>query len=376
MKIGLYIHIPFCMSKCYYCDFLSFPKADLQIIYTETLIKEIQNYAKKLNKRYTIKSIFIGGGTPTMLSPVLLDKICEAITCNFLIEPSAEWTIEANPGTLTQDTINVIKTYPITRISLGLQSTHNRLLKTIGRWHTFEEWEQSFALLKNHTNCEINSDIMFALPTQTIKEFKNTLQTLAAYPLDHISLYALIIEEGTKFGDLYDKGELSLVQEETDRKMYHYAKDYLKDIGYMQYEISNWSRLGKACKHNILYWERDHYIGLGLGAHSFFENIRYHNEDNLEKYIEKDGNLSFLKLEEEIITSEMAMQEFMFLGLRMTKGISREKFYNTFKRDLFDVYKSQLDKWIKHRILIKNNDNIFLSDYGMDVCNEVFSSFL
>jgi len=376
MKIALYIHIPFCVSKCYYCDFLSYSKSTLQASYTDALIKEIQNHAKKLGKTYSVKSIFIGGGTPTVLPPLLLDRICEAITCYFRLDVGAEWTIESNPGTITKDIISVIKTYPITRISLGLQSTHNRLLKAIGRIHTFAEWEQSFYLLKEHTTCDINSDIMFALPTQTMNEFKDTLKKLTDFSLDHLSLYALIIEEGTKFGDLYNKGELKLVDEVIDREMYHYAKDYLKEIGYKQYEISNWAKEGKACKHNILYWEREDYIGIGLGAHSFFENIRYHNEDNLEKYIEMDGNLSLLKLEEESITREMAMQEFMFLGLRMTKGISMQSFYKTFGVDIFDVYKSQLDKWIKHHILVKSKDDIALSDYGMDVCNEVFSSFL
>lgn len=376
MKIGLYIHIPFCKSKCYYCDFLSFPNLDLQAAYTEALIKEIHNYAQKLGKAYTVKSVFIGGGTPTMLPPVLLGKICEAITYNFSLEPDVEWTIEANPGTITPDIISVIKTYPINRISLGLQSTHNRLLKAIGRIHTFEEWDKSFYLLKNQTTCVINSDIMFALPTQTFKEFKNTLEVLAAYPLDHLSLYALIIEEGTKLGDLYDKGELSLATDVLDRKMYHYAKDYLKEIGYTQYEISNWAKEGKACKHNILYWERDPYIGIGLGAHSFFDNRRYHNEDTIEKYIHAEGNLSLLKLEEERITRAMAMREFMFLGLRMTQGISIASFHHTFGIDLFTIYKSQLDKWIKQQVLVKNKDKLALTDYGMDVCNEIFSSFL
>jgi oxygen-independent coproporphyrinogen-3 oxidase len=376
MKIGLYIHIPFCFSKCYYCDFLSFSKPELQASYCEVLIEEIKSYARRLGRDYTIKSIFIGGGTPTVLPPLLLDKICYAIAANFQLEADAEWTIEANPGTITKDTIQVIKTYPINRISLGLQSTHNRLLKLIGRMHTFEDWEKSFFLLKENTLCDISSDIMFALPTQTMQDFKDTLKVLSHYPLDHLSMYALIIEEGTKFWDLYEASKLSLVDEVTDRKMYHYAKDYLEDIGYKQYEISNWAKEHKKCKHNILYWERGEYVGLGLGAHSFFQGIRYHNEDNIQNYLKSRGQLDLLKQEEERITKEMAMQEFMFLGLRMTDGISMKTFYETFKIDLFDVYKTQLDKWIKHHILVKNNDSIFLSDYGMDVCNEVFSSFL
>ncbi|WP_069997930.1 radical SAM family heme chaperone HemW [Cellulosilyticum sp. I15G10I2] len=376
MKIGIYIHIPFCISKCYYCDFLSFPKPEIQSDYCRVLIEEIKNQAKLIYKKHTIKTIFIGGGTPMMLPPLLLDEICLTITEHFILETDVEWTIEANPGTITADCMHIINAYPINRISLGLQSTHNRLLKLIGRRHTFEEWAKSISLLKENTTCSLNSDIMFALPTQTLAEFQETLEVVASYDLDHISLYALIIEEGTRFWEMYQQGEFELIDEETDRKMYHYAKAYLKSLGYMQYEISNWSKPRKACKHNILYWKREPYIGIGLGAHSFFEGIRYHNETKMEKYLQSSGQIQYLKREQEVISQEVAMQEFMFLGLRMTEGISITDFNKTFKTDLFNVYKSQINKWIKLKILVKNKDNLFLSDYGMDICNEVFSSFL
>ena len=376
MKIGLYIHIPFCKSKCHYCDFLSFPESQFYEAYVEVLIQEIKNYAKHIDKHYTVKTLFIGGGTPTMLPPLLLDKICAALTEHFILERDAEWTIEANPGTLTKDILKVIKNYPITRVSLGLQSTHPALLKRIGRSHTFEDWVKSINLLKENTTCDLSSDIMFALPSQTMEDFIETLKVIEHYPLDHLSLYALIIEEGTKFWELYHEGTLQMVDEETDRKMYHYAKAYLKAIGYSQYELSNWAKPSKACRHNILYWEREPYIGIGLGAHSFFEEVRYHNESQIKKYLQSKGRLEDLHLDAEWITEELGMQEFMFLGLRMTEGISIEKFKQTFQKDLWDVYKSQLHKWIKHEILVKNKDRLFLSDYGMDICNEVFSSFL
>ncbi len=376
MKIGLYIHIPFCVSKCYYCDFLSFARPEMQEAYTSALINEIKNYAALLGKHYTVQSLFIGGGTPTVLPPVLLDKICMALIQHFQIAPDAEWTIEANPGTVTNDHVRIINTYPISRISLGLQSTHNSLLKSIGRCHTFEDWHRSYSLIKTNTSCDLNADIMFALPSQTYEAFQDTLKILTTYPLEHLSLYSLIIEEGTKFGRLYDVGELIGCDEHQDRQMYHHAKAYLKDKGYQQYEISNWAKTGKACRHNILYWKREPYIGLGLGAHSFFEDTRYHNEEQIEKYIQADGCLKVLQIDHEIITKAMAMQEFMFLGLRMTQGISIDAFSRQFGVDLFDIYENPLNKWIKHHVLVKNNDSLRLSDYGMDVCNEVFSSFL
>jgi oxygen-independent coproporphyrinogen-3 oxidase len=376
MKIGLYIHIPFCVSKCHYCDFLSFPKSELHGVYTEVLIKEIKNYAKVLGSLYTVKSVFMGGGTPTMLPPLLLAAICEAVTDSFHLEPDAEWTIEANPGMISKDILQVIKTYPINRVSLGLQSTHNRLLKVIGRRHTFEDWEKSIDSLKQQTNCAINTDLMFAIPSQTILEFEQTLQQVGKYELDHLSVYGLILEEGTRFWDLYHQGQLELVDELTDREMYHYAKNYLNAMGYKQYELSNWAREGKTCKHNILYWQREEYIGVGLGSHSFLNHTRYHNETDIQKYVEMNGNLNLLKQEQEYITQKMAIEEFMFLGLRMTEGVSLQNFKELFREDLLNVYKSQLNKWIKHGVLVKNKDRICLSDYGMDICNEVFSSFL
>ena len=375
MNIGLYIHIPFCVSKCYYCDFLSFAKSEDKEAYINTLVKEIESYGKMLGEDYTVTSLFIGGGTPTTLPPFLLDKILSALTKNFELAKEAEWTIEANPGTITKDTIQVINTYPVNRISLGLQSTHNRLLKLIGRGHTFAEWEKSYALLKEHTVCDLSADLMFALPTQTFQEFQETLRHISHYALDHLSLYALIVEEGTKFWKAYEAGKLAVCDEITDRKMYHYAKDFLKSEGYEQYEISNWAKPQKACRHNSLYWKRGEYIGMGLGAHSFFKEKRFSNEEKIESYIQSQGNPSAHR-QEEVITKEMAMQEFMFLGLRMTKGISIKTFYDTFNRHLFEVYKDPLDKWIKHQILVKDKDSLFLSDYGLDVCNEVFSSFL
>lgn len=376
MQIGLYIHIPFCTSKCYYCDFLSFPGDDKQEAYVDTLVKELQYYGESLSKDIAVKSIFIGGGTPTVLPPLLLDKIAKAVITYFRLTPDVEWTIESNPGTLTLDQINVLKQYPITRISMGLQSTHDHLLKRIGRIHTFKDWEKSMALVRAHTTWAINADLMFALPEQTEKEFKDSVETVVKYEPEHLSIYALIIEEGTRFGDLYEQGKLKEVEETIDRNMYHFAQAYLDEMGYKQYEISNWAKTGHECKHNILYWRREPYIGVGLGAHGLFNEVRYSNETKLSRYVETKGMLNQIRIEEESITKEDAMAEYMFLGLRMLDGINEKDFEKQFNVSVWEVYKSQLTKWIKYKLLEKNKDNIRLTPYGLDVCNEVFASFL
>nr|WP_303244196.1 radical SAM family heme chaperone HemW [uncultured Cellulosilyticum sp.] len=376
MEIGLYIHIPFCTSKCFYCDFLSFPKEEMQEAYINALVKEVENYGKMLDAAVAIKSIFIGGGTPTVLPPFLLDKLAATITKNFKLIPNAEWTIEANPGTLTKEKVEVIAKYPINRISMGLQTTHDYLLRKIGRKHTFKDWEESLHLVKTYTNCAVNADLMFALPGQTLEEFKQTLETVTKYDLEHLSVYALIIEEGTCFGKRYEEGKLEEVSEELDREMYHLAQSYLKQCGYHQYEISNWAKPHKECQHNIVYWQRIPYLGLGLGARSLWNNIRYANEENLKAYIEAAGDVHKIRHEEEKLTEEMCMEEYMFLGLRLLEGISEDDFEKQFGQSVWDVYEEQLNKWIKYKVLVKDKGRIKLTPYGLDVCNEVFSSFL
>ncbi|MBE6022811.1 MAG: oxygen-independent coproporphyrinogen III oxidase [Cellulosilyticum sp.] len=376
MQIGLYFHIPFCASKCYYCDFLSFPRQKEQERYIEALIQEIEKTSESLPLGTSVKSIFIGGGTPTVLPPFLLDRLMKAIVTHFKLEIDCEWTIEANPGTIELEKIEVLKQYPITRISLGLQSTHNDLLKAIGRLHRFEDWEESIRLIRSHTAWHINTDLMFGLPGQSFEAFKETLEIISTYNLEHLSVYALIIEEGTHFGDLYNEGKMEEVSEILDRQMYHYAQDYLKTQGYEQYEISNWAKPGHRCQHNLVYWQCEPYIGLGLGAHSLFEGKRFYNEENLENYVVAAGDLSLLRHDEEILTQKMMMEEYLFLGLRLIEGIDETDFEKKFGQSIWDTYPSQLKKWISQGALVHDKKRIYLSHYGLDVCNEIFSSFL
>lgn len=375
MDIGVYIHIPFCMSKCYYCDFNSMPDKSRYDAYINALISEI-NLTSAERKNDEVKTLFIGGGTPTVLPPYLLDKLLDKVQSSFNIKDGAEWTIEANPGTLDIEKINILKKYKISRISLGMQSTHDRLLKIIGRRHTFEDFKNSIQLIRDNTNYDINADIMFALPTQTLDEFKATINTVVDFNLEHISVYSLMIEEGTIFGDMYDKGELKEVDDDLDREMYHYAINRLKEAGYSQYEVSNFARPGKECRHNIIYWECEPYVGLGLGAHSLYGDIRYYNNENIDEYIKNSDDLSKLRCLEEKLTEESKMEEFIILGFRMNKGISKTDFYKKFTKNIYDVYGKQIKYWTDLGIIIEHEDRLYLSDYGQDISNEVFVSFI
>lgn len=377
MQVGLYVHIPFCISKCYYCDFLSFAGDEIkQEHYIEALISEMKSVSQTLPEETLISSIFIGGGTPTVLSPILLARLMETIIESFTLMPTCEWTIEANPGTLTKEKIEKLKMYPITRVSLGLQSTQDTILKRLGRIHRFKDWQESMILVKTDTNWQTNVDLMFALPDQSFEMFKESLEIVMTYEIDHLSLYALIIEEGTPFYKLYEEHKLQVASDVLDRKMYHYAQDYLKEQGYRQYEISNWAKKGCECQHNLVYWECKPYLGLGLGAHSFYQNKRFYNEENLNQYISNASNLNKLRYDEEILTPKLMMQEFMFLGLRKLDGISEQEFKKRFKLSIWEAYGDVLKKCIREGLLVYNNGKIQLTHRGLDICNQVFLNFL
>ncbi|OOB76776.1 MAG: hypothetical protein BEN19_04040 [Epulopiscium sp. Nuni2H_MBin003] len=360
-KLGLYIHIPFCKSKCYYCDFLSFVNSDLMEKYIDALINELRSY-----NEYRPNYIFIGGGTPSVLPPFLLRKLLSEIEQNFGSE-ILEYTIEINPATLTQEHLKIINKSGINRVSIGLQSTNNMLLKEIGRIHTLQDFENTLYSLSDIEN--INIDLMFALPNQTIKQWEQTLLTVTKYPIKHISAYALTLEEGTKLFEKYN-GK-SIATAETDRQMYDLTKQILSQYNYSQYEISNWAQLGYQCNHNILYWTLQPYIGAGLGASGYLENIRYTNTTDIYQYI--SGKY---KKEENYITTQMSMEEFMFLGLRMMSGVSKNEFKQKFGVDIKNIYGEQIKKWITLAAMIEVADRIYLSEYGVNISNTIFTSFL
>ncbi|ONI39117.1 hypothetical protein AN639_06710 [Candidatus Epulonipiscium fishelsonii] len=375
MELGLYVHIPFCKSKCHYCDFLSYSRMDLVEEYVNALNKEIKSYGQ-LFKNTQIQSIFIGGGTPTVLPPYLLEQIYNCIVDNFVLSEDCEWTIEANPDTVTNEQVVLFRKYPINRISLGLQAVQDYHLKNIGRVHSFKQWENAIFLLKSNGITNINTDLIFGLPNQTLQEWEESLNTVVKYNIPHISAYSLTLEGDTKFTKMYEKGELTLADETLDRQMYNIAKDILNS--YNHYEISNWAKNGKECKHNILYWKQKQYIGVGLGASGYISSSRYTNIRNLKDYIMNINNNN-LSVQEgnEYITPRMQQEEFMFLGLRMRSGIDINEFQKLFGVEIYDIFGNQIDRWIKQGVIRNNNNNILnLTDYGIDISNIIFASFL
>lgn len=358
-EISLYIHIPFCKEKCKYCDFLSFKNTEFVKEYKNALLKEINAF----DCDYAVKSIFIGGGTPSYIDESIIAEIMDSLN-KFSIEKNAEITIEANPGTITESKLRLYRKSGINRISMGFQAWQNSLLKTLGRIHTREEFLKNYEIVRKYFN-NINIDLMFSLPDQSFVDWQETLENITELDPEHISAYSLIVEEGTPFYNM----ELNLPDEETDRKMYHYAIDFLGDKGYKQYEISNFAKTGRESVHNSVYWERGDYKGFGLGAAGMINNIRYKNTENIKDYIKG------ITIEnKEILTSQDIMEEYMFLGLRMNKGISIADFEKLFGKNIFEIYGNVFDKFKNYFII--GNDRIALNRNGFDISNTIMCEFL
>lgn len=366
----LYIHIPFCVRKCAYCDFLSAPGSEeAKASYTKALLREIE--AVKTEKR-EVSSIFVGGGTPSALSPSLMGDIFEKIHESFSVAQDAEITIEANPGTLSKEKLFLYKNAGINRLSLGLQSPEAAELKSLGRIHTYEEFLESFSLAREAGFQNINVDLMCALPDQTYEGWIRNLRTVAALHPEHISAYSLIIEEGTPFA----KRKLNLPDEDTEYKMYEDTAGILEEYGYEQYEISNYAKKGLVCRHNIGYWTRKEYLGLGLGAASLWENQRFSNTSDFSAYLKESGSPEKIRENRETLSLEDEMSEFMFLGLRMTEGVSKAEFLESFGTPIESVYGKVLDKYKNMGLLEEKEGRIFLTRAGIHVSNGVMAEFL
>ena len=366
----LYIHIPFCVRKCAYCDFLSAPGSEeAKASYTKALLREIE--AVKTEKR-EVSSIFVGGGTPSALSPSLMGDIFEKIHESFSVAQDAEITIEANPGTLSKEKLFLYKNAGINRLSLGLQSPEEAELKSLGRIHTYEEFLESFSLAREAGFQNINVDLMCALPDQTYEGWIRNLRTVAALHPEHISAYSLIIEEGTPFA----KRKLNLPDEDTEYRMYEDTAGILKEYGYEQYEISNYAKKGLVCRHNIGYWTRKEYLGLGLGAASLWGNQRFSNTSDFSAYLKESGSPEKIRENRETLSLEDEMSEFMFLGLRMTEGVSKAEFLESFGTPIESVYGKVLDKYKNMGLLEEKEGRIFLTRAGIHVSNGVMAEFL
>lgn len=375
--LGLYIHVPFCAQKCNYCDFNSYKieEKNQKTDYLISIRKEMELYKEEFkNKEFT--SVFLGGGTPSILTPEELTTLMENIYSNFNIGKDAEITMECNPGTLDKAKLKAIKSLGINRLSMGLQVTQDHHLKYIGRIHTYEQFEKNYKDAIEVGINNINVDLMYSLPNQSFDEWKETLNKIINLNPSHISAYSLILEEGTKFYDMYLNKEFELNDEEVDINIYNYTIDTLYKNGYHQYEISNYAKEGYECKHNIVYWKCDNYLGLGPGASGYINNYRYSNICDIKGY---NKCLEYDKRpieEKNILSKKDEMEEFIFMGLRMNKGINLDEFYKRFNIDFKHRYNDILGKLKNLNLIIEQNNNIILTQRGREISNTVFVEFI
>lgn len=376
----MYIHIPFCARKCAYCDFLSGPAtASVQKRYVEQLVEEISCQSAHY-PGWKVISVYLGGGTPSLLEPKEISSIMEAVRSRFDVAEEAEVTIEINPGTVNMEKLKAYLDGGINRISIGLQSSDDRELKSLGRIHTYDEFLKTYGRVRQAGFTNVNIDLMSALPGQTLASWNLTLKKAAMLKPEHISAYSLMIEEGTPFYDRYHAHPELLPGEDEEREMYYAAKQFLREQGYERYEISNYAKPGLECRHNIGYWTGAEYLGLGLGASSYVRGTRFRNEANLEIYLnlrmgEKETD-SLLHQDVIRLSDKEKMEEFMFLGLRMIKGVSTDEFMKRFKVDMWDVYGEVLNKLAGNRLIEIHGSVVRLSDFGIDISNYVLSEFL
>ncbi len=373
---GLYIHVPFCSSKCNYCDFNSYAgKINFAENYFKAMKKEIELYKEDM-KDYIINTIFIGGGTPSAVDDRYISEILEKCRTEFKISDKCEISIESNPGTLSIEKLKAYKKAGINRISIGLQAYQNKLLKYLGRCHSHKDFSESVKNARDVGFENINCDVIFGIPGQTLDDWKETLGYLISLGINHISAYSLKIEEGTKFGSMEEEGSLVPVEDELDRELYHYAVDYLSEQELKQYEISNFAKEGYECKHNLTYWKCVDYLGLGAGAHSCLKDIRFSNQVSIEGYID------YLKREDKPVHEEFPlelsdkMSEYMFLGLRLTKGVTGKEFLQRFNENLFTKYNDSFEKLENKGLIEIAGDSVKLTRLGFDLANQVFVEFV
>lgn len=396
-SLGIYLHVPFCVRKCLYCDFLSAPGDDeMKTEYVEALKREIRGQAS-LYGGHEVRTVFFGGGTPSLLSGEQIGVIMECLREEFSFGgdgDGVEVTMEVNPGTVTRESLSGYRLAGVNRLSMGLQSADDRELKALGRIHTWEDFLCSYEMARKEGFGNINVDLMSALPGQSPEGWAETLEKVIRLKPEHISAYSLIIEEGTPFFEYYGKsgdgaeaGRLPLPTEDEDRVMYGRTKEILGKAGYGRYEISNYALSGFACRHNISYWERIDYAGFGVGAASLLGNVRWSNTADMGRYLEFSGERGMethLKLSVQKLSVQEQMEEFMFLGLRMTDGVSARRFYEEFGESLEIIYAAAIDKLVKEGLLVRvekgadgREDTWFrLTDFGIDVSNYALSEFL
>lgn len=373
-EIGIYIHIPFCKQKCYYCDFVSYCNKDYLI---EDYIKAVKKEIKLQNIQSQITTVYIGGGTPSYINSKYIVEIMKEIKEKNISE-EAEITIEVNPGTATKEKLRQYKECGINRISIGLQTTQNKLLKQIGRIHDIKQFLETYKLAREVGFENINVDLMLGLPNQKIIDLKESLQKIIELQPEHISVYSLIVEDNTVISNKIEKGELELPDEETERNMYWYVKNTLELNEYKHYEISNFAKKGYESKHNMNCWEQKEYIGFGSAAHSYRDITRYSNTENIEEYIKnvRSGKFERNRIIHEIQKEDDKKKECMLLGLRKIDGIKISKFKNKFGDNPIYLYRNELNKLSSGKLIIIDEDNIRLTNKGIDLANLVWEEFV
>jgi len=375
-RFGIYIHIPFCKKKCKYCDFISFScDENIQEKYFKSLIEEIKN--KDILENKEITTIYIGGGTPSLVNSKYISQVLKEISKKFKISENAEITIEINPGTASKEKILEYKKCGINRISIGLQSTNDRILDLIGRIHNYNQFLDTYNIVKEEFE-NINVDLMLAIPTQTEKELIDSLYEVINLKPKHISIYSLIVEENTEIKNMLDNGTLKYVDEEIERKMYWKTKRILEKNGFKHYEISNFARNGFESKHNLDCWNQEEYLGFGVAAHSYMDNKRFSNIDNLQEYITNIENNEFSKniIVHEEQTRESKAKEFMMIGLRKIEGISISEFERKFRINPLFYFRFEISKLTEEGLIEVDLDNIKLTSKGLDLANIVFEEFI
>ena len=409
-ELGIYIHIPFCKQKCYYCDFVSFSnKQNFVENYVEAVKKEINNYFqdKTILERYTVTTIYIGGGTPSYIDSKYICEIMEVLENNLKQNKvkfeDMEITIEVNPGTVNKEKLEQFRKAKINRLSIGLQSTNNKMLKQIGRIHTYEQFLETYQMAKEVGFDNINVDLMIGLPNQTIEDIKRSLKEVIQLHPTHISVYSLIVEEGTVIAQKIENHQLQEMDEELERNMYWHVKDTLELNGYTHYEISNFAKAGKESKHNLNCWRQKEYIGIGLAAHSYLNYVRYTNISEMEQYItrmnklhekivkdilELSNNKEKISLEEneknietvyeieEIQDLEDRKKEYMLLSLRTLEGVSISKFKEKYIDNPIFLFRKELEKLVEEKLIVIDGDYIKLTNKGLDLANLVWEEFI
>lgn len=395
-ELSLYIHIPFCVRKCGYCDFLSAPADEkARDRYVQALLMEIERYQGTETADRRIRTLYIGGGTPSTLSVKQLECIIQKIKCTFNICDDIEASMEMNPGTASKEKCRALYQMGINRLSIGLQSTNDKELKTLGRIHSYEDFLNTYTWCREAGFQNINVDLMAALPYQTVESYTSGLRKIIRLAPEHISAYSLILEEGTSFYQKYNSGCYPLPDEEQERLMYRETEQILAQAGYERYEISNYAKKGYACRHNLVYWQGGDYLGLGLGSSSYMDGVRFHNTTDFDTYVNQNAYVE----DREELSVQAKMEEFMFLGLRVMAGVSGPEFEKRFGKTMEDVYGDVLRKHEEEGLLRiergearkedrkeasaaepakgkTNIERVMLTTKGVDVSNYVFADFL